>query len=146
MNQKTKKILFAVIAFAFIFSISLASFSMAATACSSDLSESACKGAGGYWNPHPDGTGECSCPFAMPYQVTVVLATVVNYLTIVAGGLALIFLIFGGITFMTAAGDETKLKTARNMITWAFIGLIVVMVAQVFKTIAESIGTSVRSI
>lgn len=38
-------------------------------------------------------------------------------------------LIVGGITFMTAAGNEEKLGTAKKIIQWAVIGLVLAMLA-----------------
>jgi len=79
-------------------------------------------------------------PYSMPDQVMDVLSTGVNWLTLIAGTLAVIFIIVGGINFMTAAGDPAKVKLARDMILYAFVGIILVAIAQVFKQIASSIG------
>ena len=78
----------------------------------------------------------------LPTQVNTILDTAVSWLTLIAGSLALIFLILGGINFMTAGGDEAKIKKARDMITWAFVGIIIIALAQVFKSVANDIGIS----
>ena len=78
----------------------------------------------------------------LPTQVNTILDTAVSWLTLIAGSLALIFLILGGINFMTAGGDEAKIKKARDMITWAFVGIIIIALAQVFKSVANDIGRS----
>lgn len=43
----------------------------------------------------------------------------------VAGLVAVIFIIIGGINYMTSAGDSSKLKKAKDTILYATIGLII---------------------
>lgn len=44
------------------------------------------------------------------------------------GGIAfIIFFIWGGIEWLTAGGDKTKVETAQKMITNAFIGLAILV-------------------
>lgn len=47
----------------------------------------------------------------------------------IAGGVALIFVIIGGIKFMTSQGDPGALSKARNTIIYALIGLAVCIAA-----------------
>lgn len=47
----------------------------------------------------------------------------------IAGGVALIFVIIGGIKFMTSQGDPGALAKARNTIIYALIGLVVCIAA-----------------
>lgn len=59
---------------------------------------------------------------------------------IIAAGLAfLIFLIVGGIQWITAGGDKAHLENARDKITNGFIGLIVVLAAFVIVSILEGV-------
>lgn len=51
--------------------------------------------------------------------------------------LALGFLIWGGISWITSEGDKTKLQSARNTVTLAIIGLILTLLA---FTIVNVIG------
>jgi len=46
-----------------------------------------------------------------------------------AGLVCVIFIIIGGYMWMSAAGDPARIKTAQNTLTWAIIGLIVVLLA-----------------
>jgi hypothetical protein len=39
--------------------------------------------------------------------------------------LALIFIVLGGIQWITSEGDKTKLDAARKKLTWSIIGLLV---------------------
>jgi len=46
-----------------------------------------------------------------------------------AGLICVIFIIIGGYMWMSAAGDPARIKTAQNTLTWAIIGLVVVLLA-----------------
>jgi len=43
----------------------------------------------------------------------------------IAGSLFLFLMVYGGITILTSAGNETKVKKGKEIITWAIIGAIV---------------------
>jgi len=45
---------------------------------------------------------------------------------IVAGILTFVFLVIGGIEWLTSGGDKTKTETARNRITAALVGLAII--------------------
>lgn len=51
------------------------------------------------------------------------------FLLIVAGLLAFVYLIVGGIQWITSGGDKAGLEAARNRIVHAIVGLIVVFAA-----------------
>lgn len=46
-----------------------------------------------------------------------------------AGTVAIIYVIYGGLQYMSAAGDTGQMENAKKTITWAFIGLGVVISA-----------------
>ena len=54
------------------------------------------------------------------------ITTIVNILLILAGIIASLYLLYGGVQYITAAGDEDKAGTAKNTILYALIGLIVI--------------------
>ncbi|MFH1367445.1 MAG: hypothetical protein ABIH38_05720 [Patescibacteria group bacterium] len=59
-------------------------------------------------------------------------ATVVNVIQWVLGIMALVavvFIIIGGVTWMTAGGNEEKVEKAKKIISAAVIGLIIVLLA-----------------
>lgn len=49
----------------------------------------------------------------------------------IVGSLALAIFVFGGFTWMTAAGNEDKVKKGRDMIVWAVFGLAVIFLSYV---------------
>jgi len=54
------------------------------------------------------------------------LSAVVGLLLILAALLAFFFLILGGIQWITSGGDKAGMEAARNKITHAIVGLIIV--------------------
>ena len=56
-------------------------------------------------------------------DVSILIANVVRMLMTAAGGLAIIFIIVGGIFYVTAAGDPKRLTRAKEIITQAVTGL-----------------------
>jgi hypothetical protein len=69
---------------------------------------------------------------------------VIQVALIVAAVVALIFLIIGGIKWITSGGDKTAVEGARNTITAALIGLVIVFAAwAIIKLIETFFGTSI---
>ncbi|MBQ7202034.1 hypothetical protein IJS18_01430 [Candidatus Saccharibacteria bacterium] len=59
------------------------------------------------------------------------LKNLFNWFTSVAGIVAVIFIIVGGVGYMTSAGDPSKLQKAKKTILYAVIGLIIVALSAV---------------
>lgn len=53
----------------------------------------------------------------------------ITILFILAGILTFVFLVWGGIEWLTSGGDKTKTEAARNRITAAIIGLAIIAVS-----------------
>lgn len=71
------------------------------------------------------GTKDSNEEEALQFKVKNVLETV--YLWI--GILAVIFIVIGGIKYMTSAGEASKVESAKKTITYSIIGLVVVLAA-----------------
>lgn len=71
--------------------------------------------------------GQSENPFTRPGGA---LEKVTNIIAIVAGAAAVIILIVGGIRYITSSGDANKVATAKNIVTNAIIGLVVIVVAR----------------
>ncbi|MBP9869690.1 hypothetical protein KBC59_04000 [Patescibacteria group bacterium] len=56
-----------------------------------------------------------------------IIGAVVNILLTLVGVLLLAYLLYGGFMWMTAAGDEGKVKKARSLISNAIIGLVIIV-------------------
>jgi hypothetical protein len=60
------------------------------------------------------------------YQI---VGTIINTLLSLLGVIFIVLLIYGGITWMTAEGDESKVEKAQIIIRNAVIGLIIIVSA-----------------
>lgn len=52
-----------------------------------------------------------------------------------AGIVAVIAIIYGGYLYMTSAGNETQSKKGKTVLTWAIVGLIVIVLATVIVNV-----------
>jgi len=57
------------------------------------------------------------------------IASVLDTALLIAGGLAVIALIYSGIMYFTAYGDEAKAKLAKRNSTWAIIGIVIIVLS-----------------
>lgn len=57
------------------------------------------------------------------------IATLITFAFILAVILALMYLVWGGIKWITSGGDKTNVETARNHIVAAIIGLVLVFLS-----------------
>lgn len=55
----------------------------------------------------------------------IIIGRVVNTILGVLGSLSLVMFMYGGIVWMTAAGNDEKIKKAKSTIVYAVLGLIV---------------------
>ncbi len=55
------------------------------------------------------------------------ISKVLNIILIIAVILVLFYLILGGISWLTSGGDKGKTESARNQITAAVVGLIIIV-------------------
>lgn len=73
-----------------------------------------------------------------------VIDRIINVVLWVVGVLAVVYLIWGGITYVTAGGDAEKAGKGRTAITNAIIGIIIVSLALViYKAVIGGLSTGV---
>ena len=75
-------------------------------------------------------------------SLTTLVDFVLNLVFGVGLALALLFVIIGGIKYITSQGDEGKATEARNTITNAVIGAVVIIAFRVLMNIAIQIVTN----
>lgn len=68
---------------------------------------------------------------AQEYDALEVINRAIAYAIIVAAFLSVVFIFFGGISFILSGGQEDKIKQAVSTIRYAIIGLIVTLLAVV---------------
>lgn len=61
------------------------------------------------------------------------------------GLVAVIMIIYGGVTWMTAAGNEERVKKAKQILTYAVIGLSIVLLAWIMVTFVFTTADTVTS-
>ncbi|MBI5357901.1 hypothetical protein HZB74_03585 [Candidatus Saccharibacteria bacterium] len=70
------------------------------------------------------------------------IADIVNIFSIVVGIVAVIMIIYGGFRYITSGGDSGNVTTAKNIILYAIVGLIIVAFAQfIVKFILSKVAT-----
>jgi len=68
------------------------------------------------------------------------LGNIIKFLLGLVGSLALIAIIWGGIVYITSIGDDSRIKHAKSVITWAVVGLAVVILAYtIIQTVIEAL-------
>lgn len=66
-------------------------------------------------------------------------ANLIYWLIILSGTVAVFLILFGGIKFLTSSGDQQKVESAKKTITWAIIGLVVVLLSFMIVNIVADI-------
>ena len=61
--------------------------------------------------------------------IPVVFQNIVNWALIFAAVVAIFFIMFAGIKFLRSGGQEKLVEDARNTLTYAIIGLVVVLLS-----------------
>ncbi|MFA5421055.1 MAG: hypothetical protein WC280_03485 [Patescibacteria group bacterium] len=91
-------------------------------------------------NPSQDSTVTLSNPIAAG-SFQIVIGSVVSQILGVVGALALLMFIYGGLVWMTAAGNDQKITQGKNILMWAAIGLLVIFSSYALvRFVLETIG------
>jgi hypothetical protein len=77
-------------------------------------------------------------------KISDIIKNIMNWVLGIVGVLGVIGFAIAGILYLTAAGDEGKIDTAKSAMTWSIIGVIVALVGLVIIKAASSMlgGTS----
>ncbi len=91
----------------------------------------------------PGSTGNAS-PWSISNFVTSssfedLVNRIAGWIFTIAIPLAVIMIIWSGVLFMTAAGDENKVTTARKALTWSIVGLAIAIIGKGFTTLISDI-------
>jgi hypothetical protein len=78
--------------------------------------------------------------------ITEVAGNIINILLVLAGVLAVLFLIYSGFLYITAGGSADKAKAARGGIINAVIGIIIIMASFFIVRFAIGIGKSAENV
>lgn len=76
------------------------------------------------WNPaNPNVSAATS--------LTQIVLNVLNFLLSIVGILAVIMLVVGAIMYLTAAGDENRIDSGKNIVKYSILGIIIALAAMV---------------
>ena len=70
--------------------------------------------------------------------------TIVNYFLGFLGLLAVIMIIYGGVTYVTSAGNDEAVGNAKKIIMYALIGIIIILLSFVVVNTVLSAGEGVE--
>lgn len=98
-------------------------FLLAAPALAVDPLKASCKASGG------GNSSEVCKPAGSLFGSNSIWGNVVNTLIFIVGAAAVVAIIIGGLYYITAAGDDSQIRQAKNTILYAVIGLIVAVAA-----------------
>jgi len=68
-----------------------------------------------------------------------VISYVIDWILILAGAIAVIYLIYGGLLYITAGGDAEKATKGRTALINAIIGIVIIALAYLIVTWVSSI-------
>lgn len=70
-----------------------------------------------------------------------IIMSAIDWLLGIAAGLAILAIIIGGIYYVTAAGDEQQMSSAKTIITYAIFGIFIIVISySIIATVNNVIG------
>lgn len=67
--------------------------------------------------------------YAKLSEIPIVFSNILAVVTVLAAMAALVMLIFGGFRYIIAQGDPKAVAAARGTVTWAVVGLVMIIVS-----------------
>lgn len=83
--------------------------------------------------------GRVDVPEGYATNIGSVISGLLNFVMIIAAILVFLYLIMGGIEWITSGGDKGKTESARNKITAAVVGLVVLAASYAILQLALSL-------
>lgn len=89
----------------------------------------------GQWPTGVDNAQSGGTPDATIYDI---IRTTMNYLLAILGFIAIIGFVIAGILYLTAAGSEKQIGTAKTAMMYSIVGVIVALVGYVIVNAVDS--------
>ncbi len=67
-------------------------------------------------------------------SISTLITKAMQWLLYIFGFVAVIAFIIAGFMYLTAAGDESKIKTAKNAMIWSIVGIVVALAGLIIIT------------
>lgn len=79
------------------------------------------------------GTTQCDASDTVDAdnRINGIIATAIRIFQVVVGLISVIFIIMGGLKYITSGGDATSVGSAKNTILYAMVGIVVVALAEI---------------
>ena len=71
--------------------------------------------------------------------VAAIILSIINFITLVIGSIAMLLIILGGLLMIVSEGDENRLQRGKDILTSAIIGLVIAMASYLIVTFVQSI-------
>lgn len=88
--------------------------------------------------------GDASIIDSTPSIKSIIINTI-TYILEFAAAIAVLFVIYGGIVYMTSSGDEKKTENAKKILSGAVIGLLIIIFALVIINLTTGFATTVTT-
>ncbi len=82
-----------------------------------------------YLDVKKDADGICQVVFEFPYDLTLVALAILDMMLRLGGLIAVAYVIYGGIQYVTSQGEPDGVKNAQNTIINALVGLAITLLA-----------------
>ncbi|EKE22171.1 MAG: hypothetical protein ACD_7C00030G0007 [uncultured bacterium] len=91
-----------------------------------------------------EGISNADASLLPDQPITQIVTNVMNWLLALVGMIGIIGFVISGILYFIAAGDDSKMGTAKNAMTYSIIGVIVALMGYVIIKAADALlgGTS----
>lgn len=70
--------------------------------------------------------------------ITSTIDNVVTWISTVGGGLAVLFIVIAGVMMVTSSESADNVKKAQDIIKWAAIGLVIILLANAITSIVKN--------
>lgn len=72
---------------------------------------------------------------------TTLVQNVLKWVLSVVGGVALLMLIYGGMLYISSAGDQKQAEQGKKVVTWTILGLVVILLSYSIMRVVNEIFT-----
>ncbi|MEK7123926.1 MAG: pilin [Patescibacteria group bacterium] len=91
-----------------------------------------------YGPPSPSGFQGAPNPLKAG-TFTELIASISDFLLNIGGALATLMILYGGFLYVTSAGEPAKVEAAHKTLTYAIVGLVVVIIGKGFIYVIQDI-------
>jgi len=80
-------------------------------------------------------------PLAIKGGLQEILALIINFLTTIMFIIAPVMYLWAGFQYLTSAGDDKKIKSAKDTLIWTTIGVLIILMAEGITYIVRGLLT-----